>query len=61
MARIIPFYIPSRFHKPERWVPPQQRGRVLPFRRMPRKLSEQEWRILGITGRRSSYFKIPGA
>jgi hypothetical protein len=32
MARVIGFYIPARFRRNVKWVPPQQRGKVLPFR-----------------------------
>ena len=31
MARIIEFYIPARFHKPVKWIPPAERGKVLEF------------------------------
>ena len=31
MAKVIEFYIPSRFRKVVKWVPQQQRGRVLEF------------------------------
>src|SRR5258708_21179962 len=31
MARIIEFYIPARFHKPEKWRPPPEQGKVLEF------------------------------
>jgi hypothetical protein len=31
MAPVIEFYIPSRFHKRERWIPPAQRGKVIEF------------------------------
>ena len=31
MARIIEFYIPARFHKPVKWMPPAERGKVLEF------------------------------
>ena len=30
MARIIEFYIPG-FHKPVKWMPPAERGKVLEF------------------------------
>jgi hypothetical protein len=32
MARVIGFYIPARFRRIVKWVPPQQRGKVVPFR-----------------------------
>lgn len=32
MARVIGFYIPARFRRNAKWVPPLQRGKVLPFR-----------------------------
>jgi hypothetical protein len=31
MASVIEFYIPSRFHKRVKWIPPAQRGKVLEF------------------------------
>jgi hypothetical protein len=31
MAIIIQFYIPSRFHKKDRWIPLLDRGRVIEF------------------------------
>jgi len=31
MAKIIEFYIPQRFRKVSRWVPPIERGKVLAF------------------------------
>jgi hypothetical protein len=29
MAKVIDFYIPTRFHKSTKWVPATQRGKVL--------------------------------
>jgi hypothetical protein len=31
MARVIEFYIPSQFRKPMKWIPSDQRGKVLEF------------------------------
>jgi hypothetical protein len=31
MAKVIEFYVPDRFRKKMKWVPPEQRGRVLAF------------------------------
>jgi hypothetical protein len=31
MARVIEFYIPASFHKKVKWVPPEQRGKVIEF------------------------------
>lgn len=31
MAQVIEFYIPVRFQKKSRWVPEEQRGKVLEF------------------------------
>ena len=31
MAKVIEFYVPVRFRKVVKWVPQQQRGRVLEF------------------------------
>ena len=29
MAQVIEFYVPARFRKKVRWVPPTQRGKVI--------------------------------
>jgi len=39
MAVIIPFYIPSRFHKKERWIPMELRGRILEFIRRVKRIA----------------------
>jgi hypothetical protein len=31
MARVIEFYVPAGFHKPVKWIPPADRGKVLDF------------------------------
>jgi hypothetical protein len=31
MARVIEFYIPTRFHKQAKWIPLPQRGQVVEF------------------------------
>jgi hypothetical protein len=31
VAVVIEFYVPSNFRKPVRWMPPQQRGKVIDF------------------------------
>jgi hypothetical protein len=31
VAKIIEFYVPSNFRKKEKWVPPQDRGKILEF------------------------------
>lgn len=31
MAQVIEFHVPDRFHKKVKWVPPEQRGKVLEF------------------------------
>jgi hypothetical protein len=31
MAKIIDFYIPSNFRKNDKWIPPQERGKVIEF------------------------------
>ncbi len=31
MAKVIEFYVPVRFRKLLKWVPQQQRGRILEF------------------------------
>jgi len=32
MAIVIQVYVPEKFRKPsEKWIPPEQRGKVIPF------------------------------
>jgi hypothetical protein len=31
MAKIIEFYIPQRFSKVSKWLPPSERGKLLEF------------------------------
>jgi hypothetical protein len=31
MAQVIEFYIPARFHRKVKWVPSEQRGKVIEF------------------------------
>jgi hypothetical protein len=31
MAKIIEFYTPNKFRKNAKWVPPQQRGKLIEF------------------------------
>ncbi len=31
MAQVIEFYVAARFHKKVKWVPPEQRGRMIEF------------------------------
>jgi hypothetical protein len=31
MAQMIEFYIPTRFKAKVKWVPPEQRGKILAF------------------------------
>ena len=37
MAKIIEFYIPQTFRKVSKWLPPDDRGKVLPFLQVVRK------------------------
>jgi hypothetical protein len=37
MAKIIEFYIPQSFHKVSKWLPPDERGKVLAFPQVVRK------------------------
>jgi len=39
VAKIIEYYIPESFRKQAGWIPPEQRGKVIPFH-MPQKKSE---------------------
>jgi len=32
MAKVIEFYIPTRFQKKLKWIPAEERGKVLEFR-----------------------------
>jgi hypothetical protein len=31
VARVIEFYIPNKFRKSVKWVPPEQRGKIIEF------------------------------
>ena len=31
MAQVIEFYVPSRFKKKVKWIPPERRGQVIDF------------------------------
>ena len=31
MAEVIEFYIPEKFRKTAKWIPPRQRGKVIKF------------------------------
>jgi hypothetical protein len=31
MAKVIEIYVPESFKKSDKWVPPEQRGKVIPF------------------------------
>jgi hypothetical protein len=31
VAKVIEFYIPDRFRTSEKWIPPEQRGKVIEF------------------------------
>ena len=31
MAKVIPYYIPSNYRKKGKWIPPNQRGKVIDF------------------------------
>jgi|HubBroStandDraft_6_1064221.scaffolds.fasta_scaffold13983_4 hypothetical protein len=48
MAKIIEFYIPQRFRKVSKWLPPHERGKLLEFpwavRKSARKGPETPWR-----------------
>ena len=37
VAKIIEFYIPNSFRRNEKWIPPQNRGKILEFRLQTRK------------------------
>jgi hypothetical protein len=39
MARVIAFYVPARFRRIVTWIPPHQRGKVIPFRPAPSRPS----------------------
>jgi hypothetical protein len=31
MAQVIEFYVPAEFHKKTKWIPPEQRGKMIEF------------------------------
>jgi hypothetical protein len=37
MAKVIEFYVPSRFRKKVKWTPPEERGRIIDFQPETRK------------------------
>ena len=37
MAKVIEFYVPDRFRKKVKWVPLEQRGKVIAFRESVKK------------------------
>ena len=37
MAQVIEYYIPDRFKKPVKWMPPEQRGKIIDFPVMAKK------------------------
>jgi hypothetical protein len=37
MAKVIEFYVPARFRKPVKWVPQEERGRILEFHVLQKK------------------------
>jgi hypothetical protein len=50
VAKVIEFYIPSNFHKRARWIPTEQRGKLiefcLPEKTRPAKVIEVRHRLL---------------
>jgi hypothetical protein len=37
MAKVIKFYVPDKFRRSAKWVPPNQRGKVIGFPPLRRK------------------------
>ncbi len=37
VAKIIEFYVPDSFRRKEKWIPPQDRGKIIEFSRETRK------------------------
>jgi len=31
MARVIEFYVPGKFRRGAKWIPPSQRGKIIQF------------------------------
>jgi hypothetical protein len=31
MAKVIEYYVPQGFRRPARWIPPDQRGKIIEF------------------------------
>jgi hypothetical protein len=53
VAELIEFYVPDNFRKSTRWIPPQQRGKVLEFRAAASKTPAkpaQRWHGLLVSG-----------
>jgi hypothetical protein len=37
MANLIEFYVPNRFRRSAKWVPPKQRGKIIQFPALQKK------------------------
>jgi len=37
VAKVIEFYIPNNFRRKGKWIPPQDRGKIIEFSRQTRK------------------------
>jgi hypothetical protein len=42
MAKIVEFYVPQRFRKVAKWLPPNGRGKLLEFQATVRKSARQD-------------------
>jgi len=48
VAKVIEFYIPGNFRKSVKWVPPEQRGKIIQF---PSQVKKSAWyALLGAAG-----------
>jgi hypothetical protein len=37
MAKVIEFYVPDKFRRRSKWIPPKQRGKVIQFPSLQKK------------------------
>jgi len=61
MAKIIEFYVPTRFKRARKWIPAEQYGRLLLFVRSSRTPGINGQRILGTPPTRGRVAAAAGA
>jgi hypothetical protein len=57
MAIVIEYYLPEKFPtRGTRWIPPERRGRIIPFQAPERNQAENEDSALGTCVQMTRYF-----